>query len=277
MTDFVDKIIQAYFESRQRSNDVESHTVSSRRHTTPRSPPPPPTATPCVLNWKRITTSGKSITFSEPVDVAYGSSIELNSLTVKYRYNVTGVVPFTPSYFGGDPSPDQPKYGWYRCPSFPVPPPVPPACSQTWVKVTSPTVSNVYFNEPVDVAYAVSMNPGATIYYRFNGRGAVPFTTIGFGDPAPGFTKHGWFRCPAPPPPATSTWVKCSNTSDLPVTFTESVDVAYGLSPTSGGAIFLYNVKGDIKFNTATFGGDPAPGIEKWGYYRAPGPVISPI
>lgn len=56
-------------------------------------------------------------------------------------------------------------------------------------------------------------------------------------------------------------------------TFPTLVDIAYG----SGvNFLYLYNVIGEVTFNSITFGGDPAPGATKSGYYRCPGPTVAP-
>lgn len=84
----------------------------------PRLPIVPPF---CTSEWKLIAKEGESVSFAEQVDVKFGVNP-----TFFVKYNVTGVIPFTTTFFG-NPQPGV-KTGWFKCASRPpiVPPPPPP-------------------------------------------------------------------------------------------------------------------------------------------------------
>jgi hypothetical protein len=114
------------------------------------------------------------------------------------------------------------------------------------------------FGSKVDVAYGAN----GKFNYKYAVSGTIAFNNASFGDPAPGVAKAGFYKATATVGPAGYTW--CTGEGGT-CTFPSKVDVAYGAN---GKFSYLYGVSGTISFNPATFGGDPAYGVVKAGYYR---------
>lgn len=75
-----------------------------------------------------------------------------------------------------------------------------------------------------------------------------------------------------PPVLCTPDWAFVANDNGYRV-FPVPVDLRYGID---GSYLYLYNVTGTYTFNSATFGGDPAPNVSKRGWARCAKP-LSPI
>ncbi|HEY0189781.1 MAG TPA: RICIN domain-containing protein, partial [Kofleriaceae bacterium] len=114
-----------------------------------------------------------------------------------------------------------------------------------------------------DVAYGANNS----FNYRYAATGSITFNNATFQDPSPGATKHGFYRA-GPAGPAGYTY--CA--PDLgSFTLPSISDVAYGAN---GAFAYLNGKTGAITFNPTTFGGDPAPGVGKAGFYRAARPDL---
>lgn len=72
--------------------------------------------TACTVGWTQIPEEGSTYLFSDQVDVAYGTApYDLVNGTYKYINNITGIIVFNDTFFGGEnPSPPGSK-GFYRC------------------------------------------------------------------------------------------------------------------------------------------------------------------
>ena len=117
------------------------------------------------------------------------------------------------------------------------------------------------FSQPMDVAFGVN----SSFYYKNAVSGNFTFNNSNFGDPAPGAVKGGFFRVSTSgniTGPAGYTW--CANENGS-ATFTHSVSAAYGAG---SGFYYKNGVSGAVTFSNSSFGGDPAPGIAKAGYYK---------
>ena len=207
--------------------------------------------------------SGEGGSFSLPgtCDVAYGA----NGVFI-YLYNQTGVVTFNPSTFGSDPVPNVVKSGFYKL-STPTVTPVGPQ-GFTWCASEggSYTLSGLS-----DVAYGVD---GQFSYSR-NKTGTITFSNAVFGDPAPGVSKGGFYKLLTPSSnpvgPTGYTWCATEGGSFVLPALS---DVAYG-----GGTQFIYatNMTGTVTFSNAAFGGDPAHGVTKSGFYKLRTPSSDPV
>jgi len=78
----------------------------------------------------------------------------------------------------------------------------------------------------------------------------------------------------APPaqiaPACVSSWTQIA-TENQTYQFNDQVDLAYGTAPfdpINGHYKYIRNTTGDFTFTNSTFGGDPAPNVDKVGYYR---------
>ena len=189
----------------------------------------------------------ESFTFTETVDVAYGANGQFN-----YMYGVTGTITFDNATFG-DPIFGVAKAGFYRS-AAPVGPD-----GYTYVADEDESFT---FTETVDVAYGAN----GQFNYMYGVTGTITFDNATFGDPIFGVAKAGFYRNAAPVGPDTYTYIADEDES---VTFTETVDVAYGAN---GQFNYMYGVTGTITFDNATFG-DPIFGVAKAGFYRSAAPV----
>jgi hypothetical protein len=111
------------------------------------------------------------------------------------------------------------------------------------------------FTETVDVAYGAN----GQFYYMYGVTGTITFDNATFGDPIIGVVKAGFYR---PAGPVDYTYIADEGES---VTFTETVDVAYGAN---GQFNYMFGVTGTITFDNETFG-DPIIGVDKAGFYRS--------
>jgi alpha-L-rhamnosidase len=112
----------------------------------------------------------------------------------------------------------------------------------------------------------VAFGANGSYSYLYGKTGSITFNTTTFGgvDPDPGVVKAGYFKLSG-----ITGYTQCASengTYALPGT----CDVAFGAN---GSYNFLYGKTGSITFNNTTFGGDPAPGVAKLGYYRISGPT----
>ena len=168
--------------------------------------------------------------FSTPVDVAFGAG---NNCWC--QYGDSGNVTFTTTAWGGDPAPGTAKNGYFTDYTW---------CAPEWGSYT--------FTMPVDVAFGAN----GSYYYNTATSGTVSFNTTDWGgDPAPGYSKSGYYK--------TYNYACGENgTYTLPGV---PCNVAYGAN---GHYYFMKNVTGTIAFNNSAFGGDPCPGVVKSGYWR---------
>lgn len=138
---------------------------------------------------------------------------------------------------------------------------------------------------------AVTLSPGSTQQFIARGKGSeegVDWSVVSGGGSidqgglyvAPGKVGTATVRATTRryPPKSADAYVTISDASaERPegytwcapeggsYTFSNPVNVAYGAN---GNFYFLYNVTGTIVFTPRTFGGDPAPGVVKAGYYQ---------
>lgn len=195
---------------------------------------------------------GGSFILPGPCDVAFG----LNG-RFSYLRNITGTAVFTSTAFGGDPAPGVSKKGYYKtlAPAvIPVGPPGYTWCASEGGSYTLPGLS--------DVAYG----GGTGFIYSLNRVGTITFSNAIFGDPAQGVSKGGFYKLVVatvnPVGPAGYTWCASEGGS---YTLQGPSDVAYG-----GGNEFIYafNMRDTVTFSNVAFGGDPAQGVRKSGFYK---------
>ena len=186
-----------------------------------------------------------SCNFGSKVDVAYGANGKFN-----YKYAVSGTIAFNNASFG-DPAPGVAKAGFYKATAT-----VGPA-GYTWCTGEGGTCT---FSSKVDVAYGAN----GKFSYLYGVSGTISFNPATFGgDPAYGVVKAGYYRT-AVSSTGPAGYTRCGGEGES-CTFGSKVDVAYGAN---GKFSYLFGVSGTISFNPSTFGGDPAYGVVKAGYFK---------
>ncbi|MFT5820739.1 MAG: hypothetical protein ACI8ZM_001986 [Crocinitomix sp.] len=105
------------------------------------------------------------------------------------------------------------------------------------------------FLVPTDVAYGIN----GKYKHKYRVTGQVKFNNQNFGDPTPGVAKKGYAK------PYTFAVKEGGSKS-----FNVPVVAAYGAN---GSFFYKVGVFGKVNFNNHYFG-DPAPGVQKKGYYK---------
>ncbi|BDI28032.1 hypothetical protein CCAX7_000830 [Capsulimonas corticalis] len=181
-----------------------------------------------VANYSFAANENQTVSFSAPVDVAYGANSSFF-----YKYAVSGSFTFNNTTFGGDPIFGVAKAGY----------------SKPFAKSVSEGNSATFY-QPIEAAY------GASGHYFFNWgvSGPVTFTNAAWGgDPIANVAKSGYYM----------PYMLCAGENGA-VTFSSPTDLAYGAN---GHYFYRHQFTGTITFNNATFG-DPLSGSVKWGFYR---------
>jgi len=242
---------------------------------------PPPTAPSCSAPWTQIAEEGGWMEFTDNVDIAFGSSPFDPTKIYDFKYDVSGLIHFTNSFFGSDPDPNEPKYGFYRCTG----PLTAPACPAHYVQIAEEG-QQVNFVDPVDVAFGTGpFDTNANDYIFISNAGPlVNFDTNTFGPIFSSWTgraKFGYFKCHVPPtaPACSIDWMPIGQLGDT-WTFNDSVEIAYGPGPTYDTTSSLYtrmlSTTGVVNFDFATFD-DPLPGEAKYFFYRCTPTTPTPI
>jgi hypothetical protein len=195
---------------------------------------------------------GGSFTLPGNCDVAFGLNGQFS-----YLRNITGTASFTNAVFNGDPAPGVPKKGYYKIlpPTvLPVGPPGYTWCASEWGSYTLSGLS--------DLAYGGE----GKFSYLYKQTGTIAYTNVNFGgDPLPGLGKNGFYKLVVPTvnPVGPSGYTWCASEGDS-FALPGPSDLAYG-----GGNEFIYsfNMRDTVTFSNVAFGGDPAQGVRKSGFY----------
>ncbi len=127
-----------------------------------------------------------------------------------------------------------------------------------YTKVANENQTVKFFGK-VNVAYGAN----GKYAYRYDRKGDIKFYNRGFGDPIPGVAKKGYYQNAGFIGP--SDYIYCAQENETVNFGSKSVDVAYGIN---GSYKYRSNKSGNVKFYNTGFGGDPAPGVKKAGFYK---------
>lgn len=178
----------------------------------PTTPPPVDPVTSGPEGYTYLGQEDDTVTLPGLCDVAFGAGGNF-----RYLYGVSGTITLTLETFGGDPAPNQVKYGYYKLSGSTPTPTVTPTPTTTPTPTVTPTPTpegpegytlcasegqTVTLPGICDVAYGAN----GSYYYLYGKSGSITFNNAAFGgDPCPNITKKGYYKLSGSTPTPTPT------------------------------------------------------------------------
>ncbi len=207
-------------------------------------------------DYEYVAEENETVVFEHPVDLAYGADGQYH-----YIDNFVGRIRFDNESFGGDPIRGVRKSGYAKRISY----------GHSYDEAFDGFELVAYEDETRTFDYPVDLAYGANGQYHYINDfvGTIRFDNRSFGgDPIRGVKKAGYVKKRVYSSAQLETGFddyEFVAHEDERKTFNYPVDLAYGAH---GRYHYINDFVGTIRFDNATFGGDPIRGVKKAGYVK---------